>query len=232
MMQLSGKTALITAAGSDTGMAVAQVLADNGMAVSLVSAQLESIESLAKRVLASGGQAKAICANINEEEGAKHAVAATLEVFGQIDLLVLISALWGGGLIHEHDVKTWDLVFAANLRGPFLVARAVLPGMRARHSGHVITLGSESGLGTYERDGAYGISLHALNALSAAIQVENEALGIRVDTLCTGLVLSAGTPDGLVPVDVAEWVVWLASRRENLKTNGPILVQTRFVGTE
>lgn len=80
-------------------------------------------------------------------------------------------------MIHEHEVAAWDQIMAVNLRGPFLLARAVLPTMREKRHGHIINISSESGLEYYPGDGAYGVSKHALNALSEYIQRENSESG-------------------------------------------------------
>jgi NAD(P)-dependent dehydrogenase (short-subunit alcohol dehydrogenase family) len=123
---------------------------------------------------------------------------------------------------------------AINLRGPFLMARAVLPLMRAQRRGHIVNISSESGLEYYPGNGAYGVSKHALNALAEYIQRENQELGIRVDTICPGMVvteMSRETPrldhsKCLYPEDIADLVMWLLSRRPNVKIGTPILIQT------
>lgn len=133
-----------------------------------------------------------------------------------------------------HDIQAWDQVMAVNLRGPFLASRAVLPGMRDRKSGHIINISSESGLEYYQGNGAYGVSKHALNALGEFIQRENQDFSIRVDTICPGMVITEMTENSqgldhskcLYPEDIAELVVWLLSRRQNIKIGTPILIQT------
>jgi NADP-dependent 3-hydroxy acid dehydrogenase YdfG len=123
---------------------------------------------------------------------------------------------------------------AVNLRGPFLTSRAVLPGMRAQQQGHIINISSESGLEYYRGNGAYGVAKHALNALGEFIQRENQALGIRVDTICPGMVVTEMTENSagldhskcLYPQDIADLVRWLLTRRENIKIGTPILIQT------
>lgn len=78
------------------------------------------------------------------------------------------------------------------------------------------------------------MSKHALNALAEYIQRENQALGIRVDTICPGMVITEMTAHApglnhdqcLLPEDVAELVLWLVTRRANIKIGTPILIQT------
>lgn len=86
----------------------------------------------------------------------------------------------------------------------------------------------------YEGNGAYGVSKHALNALSEYIQRENQEEGIRVNTICPGMVVTEMTEGEpgldhdkcLYPEDIADLVVWLVSRRQNVKIGRPILIQT------
>ena len=131
-------------------------------------------------------------------------------------------------MIHNHSLKTWDLVMNANLREPFLMARAVLPILREQKHGEIMAIGSDSALGIYPQDGAYGVAMHALNTLMELIRVENTDFGIRTHILAPGVTLtnamdSEGKPT-LTSSHVAEWVVWLLTRPAHLRGNGSILV--------
>jgi NADP-dependent 3-hydroxy acid dehydrogenase YdfG len=106
--------------------------------------------------------------------------------------------------------------------------------MRRREQGHIINISSESALEYYAGDGAYGVAKHALNALGEYIQRENQELGIRVDTICPGMVVTEMTENNprlnqeraLYPEDIADLVIWLLSRRPNIKIGRPLLIQT------
>ena len=140
----------------------------------------------------------------------------------------------GGDRIAQQNIQDWDQVLAVNLRGPFLLCRAVLPQMQRRKDGHIINISSESAMEHYTGDGVYGVAKHALNALSEYIQRENQDYNIRVDTVCPGMVVTEMTENSpgldhekcLYPEDIADLVVWLISRRKNIKIGTPILIQT------
>ncbi len=217
---LAGKTAVVTGIGTETADAVALALAQAGAGLVLCGLAPDLVERAAARLRPLGTPLTTLTLDLSREADAARLAGAA----GAVDVLVLISAVWGGGLIHEHRVDTWERVMAANLRAPFLTLRALLPGMRERRSGHIVVFSSDSALGAYERDGAYGVSMHALNALAAAVRVENEAHGIRVDTLVSGLALSDGNPAALQANDLAEWALWLITRRPALTTQAPLVI--------
>jgi NADP-dependent 3-hydroxy acid dehydrogenase YdfG len=106
--------------------------------------------------------------------------------------------------------------------------------MRAQRNGHIINISSESGLEHYPGNGAYGVSKHALNALGEYIQRENQDLGIRIDTICPGMVATPMSDSAtnldrdkcLTPKDIAELALWLLTRRTNVKIGRPVLIQT------
>jgi NAD(P)-dependent dehydrogenase (short-subunit alcohol dehydrogenase family) len=210
------------------------MLAAQGCKIVLCGRRRNPLEETLALIQESDGQAIAVTADVSTEEGVINLVKTTLDEYGGIDILVNNAGIDGGGHIHSHDVDNWDQVMAVNLRGPFLTSRAVLPLMRAQKQGHIINISSESGLEYYQGDGAYGVSKHGLNALGEYIQRENQEFGVRVDTICPGMVVTEMTADStgldhskcLYPEDIAELVFWLLTRRANIKIGTPILIQT------
>ncbi|NCF65896.1 MAG: SDR family NAD(P)-dependent oxidoreductase [Chloroflexi bacterium] len=234
MGELSGKTAIVTGAGSGIGAGVALALAGEGANLMLCGRRREPLVNIIAHIQQEGGKARFVTADVSLEEDVERVVGAAISEYGSISILVNNAGIAGGGAIHQHTVETWDRVMAINLRGPFLMSRAVLAGMRESKNGHIINISSESGLEYYKTNGAYGVSKHALNALGEYIQRENQELGIRVDTICPGMVLSEMTQKApnldqtkcLTPQDIADLVVWLLTRRPNIKIGRPLLIQT------
>ncbi|HLF28330.1 MAG TPA: SDR family oxidoreductase [Anaerolineae bacterium] len=232
--QLNGRVAIVTGGGTGIGRGVALALARAGAKVVICGRRSEELKQTSAAITQTGGNALTVQADISKVEDVDRLVKATLEAYGAVDILINNAGIGGGDAIHQHDVEDWDQVIAVNLRGPFLLARAVLPIMRAQRRGEIVNLSSESGLEYYPGDGAYGISKHALNALSEYIQRENQDSNIRVNTICPGMVVTEMTEGTsgldetkcLYPEDIADLVIWLLTRRPNIKIGRPILIQT------
>ncbi|MCL4878358.1 MAG: SDR family oxidoreductase [Anaerolineae bacterium] len=217
MGTLEQQVAIVTGGGTGIGEAVALALAKEGANVVICGRRIEPLQRVLSKL---SGRGLAVHADVSRED--------------DVERLVNNAGISGGSAIHEHEVAAWDQIMAVNLRGPFLLARAVLPTMREKRHGHIINISSESGLEYYPGDGAYGVSKHALNALSEYIQRENQELDIRVNTVCPGMVVTEMTEGSaglnqdkcLYPDEIADLVMWLVTRRANIKIGRPILIQT------
>lgn len=232
--ELSGKVAVVTGGGTGIGRGIAVALAAEGVRVAVCGRREQPLQGTVARTEDAGGEGIAVTADISVEEDVQRLVQRVQETWEVVDILVNNAGIGGGRAIHEHDVASWDRIMAVNLRGPFLMARAVLPEMRRRRTGHIINISSESGIEHYAGNGAYGVSKHALNAFGEIMQRENQEHGIRVDTICPGMVvteMSEGNPrldesKCLYPEDIGDLVIWLLSRRPNTKIGRPVLIQT------
>ncbi len=234
MDNIEGATAIVTGGGTGIGAAISHTLGQLGVNVVVCGRRQQLLTNTVETIRAARGQACSVRADVSREEDVDRVVWTAIETYGGVDILINNAAIYAGGAIHTHTVSTWDQVMAVNLRGPFLLARAVLPYMRNRRRGHIINISAESGVEHFAGDGAYGVSKHALNALSEYIQRENQEHGIRVDVVCPGLVVTEMTAEqrgldprkSLYPQDVADLIVWLLTRRENIKIGAPVLMQT------
>jgi len=232
--QLHGKVAIITGGGTGIGQGIARSFSLNGIKVVICGRREDKLVATRDDLVKEGFEAKAVQADVSKVEDVDRLVKATIDTYQRIDILVNNAGIGGSGSVHAHEIAVWDRVMDINLYGPFLMTRAVLPYMREQESGHIINISSESGLEYYPGNGAYGVSKHALNALSEYIQRENQDKNIKVNTICPGMVVTEMTENSpgldhskcLYPDDIAELVLWLLSRRPNIKIGTPILIQT------
>ena len=225
---LQNKTAIITGGSTELAGAVALALANNGVNISLCGRQRDLLEMSEIKIKEAGGKVLSMVSELDTLEAAEAVVNQTQSTFGAVDIVILISPFWSGGMIHNHSLKTWDLVMNANLREPFLIARATLPILREQKHGEIMAIGSDSSMGIYPQDGAYGVAMHALTTLMALIKIENTDFGIRTHVLAPGVALtndldSEGKP-ALTASRIAEWAIWLLTRPSHLRGNGPILI--------
>lgn len=233
-MDLSGKVAIVTGAGSGIGQGIALALADQGVSLVICGRRDEPLKETARQIEEAGGRVIAFQADVSNTADVQRVVNTALETFGRLDILINNAGVSGGDSIHKMTDDDWGQVMTINLRGAFRMAREVLGVFREQESGHIINISSESGLEYYPGDGSYGLSKHALNDLGEYIQRENQELNIRVNTICPGMVVTEMTENSpglnhekcLYPEDIAALTVWLLTRRPNVKIGTPILIQT------
>jgi 3-oxoacyl-[acyl-carrier protein] reductase len=233
-MDLTGKVAIVTGGGSGIGRGVALALAEAGVGVVICGRRNEALEKTVRMIEEDGGRVTAIQADISQTADVQRVVKAALDTFGRLDILINNAGVSGGDFIHKMTDDDWGQVMSVNLRGAFRMAREALRVFREQKSGHILNISSESGIEYYPGDGSYGLSKHALNDMGEYIQRENQELNIRVNTICPGMVVSEMTEHSpgldhekcLYPEDIADLVIWLLTRRPNVKIGTPILIQT------
>ena len=235
MRSLQDRVAIVTGGGTGIGKGVALSLARQQVRVVVCGRRQDRLEKTIDAIRQQGGEAIAIRADVSQADDVQRLVDATLDGYGRVDIVVNSAGIVDeSAALHELNLADWDRVMATNLRGVMLVMRTVLPIMRDQRSGHIINISSESGLEYYTGDAVYGTSKHALNALSEYAQRENQDYGIRVNTICPGMVVTEMTENSiglnhdkcLYPEDIADLVIWLLTRRQNIKIGTPILIQT------
>ena len=233
-MDLQGQTAVITGGGTGIGKGIALALAKVGVRVVICGRRIQPLQETVAEIEKQGGTAVWVQADVSEVADVEKVVETAVATYGTIHILINNAGIGSGGYLHEISPEAWDKMMAINLRAPFLTARAVLPLMRQQQQGHIINISSESGLEYYGNSSAYGVSKHALNALGEHLQVENQAFGIRIDTVCPGMVVTPMVENApglnvdncLYPQDIADLTLWLLTRRTNVKIGRPILIQT------
>lgn len=181
------KVAIITGASSGIGAASARLLAAEGYRVVLAARRLERLQQLAAEIESQGGQALAIATDVGQVELINTMVAKALAEYGQIDVLLNNAGFgrtkWLEDLDPQRDID-WQI--RVNLLGVIQTARAVLPHMVARRSGHIINMGSISAHVATPTYTIYAASKFGVRGFSEALRREVGIFGIHVSILYPG----------------------------------------------
>ena len=192
-MSVAGKTAIVTGAATGIGAATARLLAAHGARVLAAGLQPEELRETVAAIGAEGGEALAIDADVSDPAQIEAVAARAQEAFGGTDILVNNAAIYPLGAWHEADAAQWDAVFATNVRGYFLLAKAVRPQMLARGGGAIVNVASvtfywgEAGLLSYVA------SKGAVIGFTRSLAREAGPEGIRVNAVAPGAFPTAAT---------------------------------------
>ena len=208
---MDGMVAVVTGASRGLGRAIAKEYAREGAKV-VACARLQSPTGLTGTVaetvadiLALGGEALEIPCDVSDEAQVSEMVRQTLERYGRIDVLVNNAGIMIlGETILDIDPARWDQVVAANVRGPYLVTRAVLPVMMEQKRGSIINIGSRMGDDPKLGGGVlYSSSKAALHMFSYCLADEMREHNIAVNILSPGSLKSEGS--AAIPWTQRDW---------------------------
>src|SRR5262245_16773579 len=193
MARLAGRTAIVTGGAKGIGAHYSRALAAECARVMI--ADIADGSGLAAEIAAAHGanSVTSTIADVSDEASVKSLVAATMERFGQIDVLVNNAALFAPlqeTRCTEIDADLWDQVMAVNLRGPFLMVKHVAPHMQARGYGKIINIGSGTAYRGIPWMLHYVTTKGGITAMTRALARELGEHGIRVNTLAPGFTLS------------------------------------------
>jgi NAD(P)-dependent dehydrogenase (short-subunit alcohol dehydrogenase family) len=183
---LTGKVALVTGAGSGLGEATARAFAAEGSAVACLDRNGDAAGRVCEDLVASGAKSIALSVDVAADEAVSAAVDMVVRQLGRVDVAVNCAGVDHVVSVEEMTVDQWDQVLSVNLRGPFLVAKAVWPTMKQQRSGHIVNVASTAATRAWGNASAYHASKWGLVGFSRGMGVEGRAYGIRVTTVIPG----------------------------------------------
>jgi NAD(P)-dependent dehydrogenase (short-subunit alcohol dehydrogenase family) len=252
-MELDGKVALVTGAGSGLGKAAALRLAEAGARVGVLSRTASEIDRTVAEITAAGGKALSLVADISDAEQTKQAVSDLVAAYGRLDIVFAnagINGVWAP--IDEIKPEEWDRTIDINLRGTYLTLHYAVPHLKRAKGGSIIITSSINGTRTFTSPGAtaYSCTKAAQLAMTQMLALELAKHRIRVNAICPGMIetnipdstekrntpesgVRAEYPDGDIPLtggkagtsdEVADLVLFLASERSRHITGTPVWI--------
>ena len=197
-MRLEGKVVIVTGAGRGIGRAVAVAYGQEGASVCCAARTKDQIEGTARQIEAGPGRALAIETDVTDWESVGRMVQATVSEFGGLDIMVVNA---GVGLdrrrsVDDSDVADWRTTVDVNLMGAYYSMKAVIPHMKERGAGKIITMGSGNGHKGRVGGSAYGATKAALWMLTRILAQEVWEYNISVNELIPGPVRTEMTDQG------------------------------------
>ena len=201
---MANRTVLVTGGARGIGKGIARAFAEAGASVMI--ADLADPDGW-RYALASGSELKATAAELGVEatpvdvtdaSSCATAVAATIDTFGGLDVLVNNAGVVDSGPLAEFSEERWDRIFAVNVKGIFLMTRAAVDALRDSEDAAVVNTASIAGKRGAPRMAAYCGSKFAVVGITQSFALELAADGIRVNALCPGMVGTAMWHDHLM----------------------------------
>jgi NAD(P)-dependent dehydrogenase (short-subunit alcohol dehydrogenase family) len=189
-MQLNGKVALITGAGSGIGKAAALLFAKEGARIAALGHTEDELQKTVDEIKSAGGEAIVVKADISSAEEMQKAIEQTISAFGRLDTVFAnagINGVWAP--LEELEPEEWDKTINVNLRGTFLTVKYAIPHLK-KQGGAVIVTSSVNGTRIFSNTGAtaYSCTKAAQVAFTKMMALELAKHKIRVNVICPGAI--------------------------------------------
>ena len=183
--RLTNKIAIVTGAGSGIGRACAIALAREGAKVVLVGRRKERLEETAREI---GDSTLVLVADVSAQDEIARVVEQTVAHFGGLNVLLNNAGVLHIGTAEQITEKQWDETFNVNVRGLWLLSRAVLPAMRKTGGGSIMNMASVLGINGARNRASYAPSKGAVVLLTKCMAIDHGHEHIRVNAICPSFV--------------------------------------------
>ena len=190
MDRLAGKVAIVTGAGSGIGQSTAQMMAAEGAAVLVADRDAESGSRVAGEIAALGGQAAFQLADVGDSADVEHMVAAAVERWGRLDILMNNAAVFLAGTVVDTSEDDWNRVLNINLSGVWRGMKYAIPHMLKQGGGSIVSVSSIQGLQGFHNWAGYAAGKGGINALTRQAAIEYAPNQIRVNAIAPGTIMT------------------------------------------
>jgi 2-hydroxycyclohexanecarboxyl-CoA dehydrogenase len=201
---LAGRHALVTGGGSGIGRAVAQHLARDGAAVTVLDLDAGGARAVVEALAAAGARAHAVVADVSEATAVAAAVADARRALGAVHILVCCAGIAGFAPLLEMTAAQWERMLAVHLTGTFTAAQAVLADMVAARWGRIVTISSVGGLRGGPNLTHYAAAKAGVIGFTKALALEVGMHGITANAVAPGLVDTPMLRGSGIPATVLE----------------------------
>jgi NAD(P)-dependent dehydrogenase (short-subunit alcohol dehydrogenase family) len=188
MSRLAGKSAVITGAANGIGRATADVFAEEGARIVASDIDAEGLDRLRADLEGRGADCATVVGDVSNPADAQRMIAAAVEAFGRIDILVANAGVIPLGSVTESSPEDWDHVMSVDGRGMFLTCKYAIEAMLQSGGGAIVCLSSISGIAGQSRQAAYGPAKFVASGLTKHLAVEWAGSGIRVNAVAPGTI--------------------------------------------
>ena len=192
MINLKGKTAIVTGATRGIGLEISKVLAENGCNIAILDIQLGDGSSITE-VSALGVKCKGFACDVSSTEAVKNTFKEVIAEFGKVDILVNNAGITRDGLMMRMKDEDFDSVIQVNLRSAFVCTREISSHMMKNRAGRIINMASINGIRCQAGQANYAASKAGLIGLTKSNAMELAARGITVNAVAPGFIKTAMT---------------------------------------
>ncbi|TVQ25136.1 MAG: SDR family oxidoreductase [Spirochaetaceae bacterium] len=188
VIDLSGRVAIVTGAGAGIGREIALTLAREGVRTVAFDLSQPALDELGRVFAAEGFDGLQVRCDVSDSASVAAAVEQVVGTFGRIDIVVNNAGVFSAGSVETLPEEKWDLNFAVNTKGTFLVSQAVIPVMKKQKSGRIINAASFAAIIPSCNTAAYAASKGAVVSLTRVMAGELGPFGITVNCYAPGMV--------------------------------------------
>lgn len=188
----TARTAIVTGASRGIGAAIALGLAERGYDIALndIHRQADDLKTVADKITAMGRRALVVMGDVSDKAQVDAMARTVLAEFGHLDALVNNAGILIAGEVDGLPETAWDSVMDVNAKGSFMIIQAFLPAMKARSYGRIVNIASIGGKHGAPEQAHYSASKAAVMGFSRVLAQEVGPLGITVNCVCPGIILT------------------------------------------
>lgn len=253
-MRLENKVALVTGGGAGIGEAIARRFAVEGARVLVADIDARAASAVAAAIVASGGVAEALAADVSREDDARRITGRAIELWSGVDILVNNAASFVHKRVEDATAADWNTVLGVNVLGTSFCSKYAVAAMKQRGGGSVVNVASINGLVAMPEWMTYNASKAAIVEMSKSMAMDLAAFNIRVNCVCPGMTMTPAllraideigvsvdeamqahlAPHALIkrwgtPQEIAAGVLFLASDEASYVTGTTLVIDGGFI---